>query len=147
MKLREALTLVAIVAFSVTFRANARAITLDAALARTLKNNPEIAQARMALEQAAGRRLVLRSIALPDIRIQGVAGLQGGSRADEPPLRPFAFARGFFNQALFDAAIPASFRRGNIETLIAEQRLNVAVVEHLHQARLAFYTALYNDSL
>jgi outer membrane protein TolC len=31
--------------------------------------------------------------------------------------------------------------------LIAQQRLNVAVVEQLHTTRIAFYTALYNDSL
>ncbi|HKP93876.1 MAG TPA: TolC family protein [Chthoniobacterales bacterium] len=129
------------------FCANARAITLDVALSRTLEKNPEIVQARLALEQAAGRRLVLRSIALPDAKIQGVAGLQGGNRADEPTLRPFAFARGFFNQPLFDAAVPASLRRGDIEVLIAQQRLNVAVVDQLHAARLAFYAALYNDSL
>jgi outer membrane protein TolC len=123
------------------------AITLDAALARTLEKNPQIIQARLALEQAAGRRLVLRSTALPDFRIQGLAGVQGGKRADEPPLQPFAFARGFFTQALLDAAVPASFRRGNIEVLIAEQRLNVAIVEQLHTTRVAFYTALYDDSL
>jgi outer membrane protein TolC len=123
------------------------ALTLDAALARTLEKNPEIVQARIALEQAAGRRLLLRSNALPDVRIQGLAGVQGGERADEPPIRPFAFARGFFTQPLFDAAIPASRRRGDIEVLIAQQRLNVAIVEQLHTTRLAFYSALFNDSL
>ncbi len=127
--------------------ARVHAITLDAALSRTLEKNPEIVQARLALEQAAGRRLVFRSTGLPDVRLQGLAGVQGGKRADEPTLRPFAFARGFFSQPLFDAAVPASFRRGNIEVLIAEQRLNVAIVEHLHTARVAFYTALYNESL
>jgi outer membrane protein TolC len=127
--------------------ANANAITLNAALARTLEKNPEIVQARLALEQAAGRRLVFHSTALPDVRIQGLAGVQGGKRADEPTLRPFAFARGFFTQPLFDVAVPASWRRGNIEVLIAQQRLNVAVVEQLHTTRIAFYTALYNDSL
>ncbi|HSP45000.1 MAG TPA: TolC family protein [Chthoniobacterales bacterium] len=127
--------------------ANANAITLDAALSRTLEKNPEIVQARIGLEQAAGRRLVFQSTALPDVKIQGVAGLQGGKRADEPPIRPFAFARGFFSQPLFDAAVPASWRRGNIEVLIAQQRLNVAIVEQLHTTRIAFYTALYNDSL
>jgi outer membrane protein TolC len=135
------------VAFIVFGIARADAITLDAALSRTLEKNPEIAQARIALEQAAGRRLVFRSIALPDLKMQGLAGLQGGKRADEPTLRPFAFARGFFSQPLFDAAIPASLRRGNIEVLIAQQRLNVAIVEQLHTTRIAFYTALYNDSL
>jgi outer membrane protein TolC len=127
--------------------ANANSITLDAALSRTLEKNPEIVQARIALEQAAGRRLIFRSTAWPDLRLQVPAGVQGGKRADEPPLRPFAFARGFFSQPLFDAAIPASLRRGNIEVLIAEQRLNVAIVEQLHTTRIAFYTALYNDSL
>src|SRR4051812_1882667 len=137
--------LIAALAFSCT--ANANLITLDAALSRTLEKNPEIVQARLALEQAAGRRLVFRSTAFPDIRLQVPAGIQGGKRADEPPVRPFAFARGFFSQPLFDAAIPASLRRGNIEVLIAQQRLNVAVVENLHTTRLAFYAALYDASL
>jgi outer membrane protein TolC len=127
--------------------ANAKAITLDAALARTLDKNPEIIQTRIALEQAAGRRLVFRSTAFPDLKIQGLLGVQGGKRADEPTIRPFAFARGFFTQPLFDAAVPASLRRGNIEVLIAQQRLNVAITEHLHTTRVAFYTALYDESL
>jgi outer membrane protein TolC len=126
---------------------NASALTLDAALATTLEKNPEIVQARMALEQAAGRRLVLRANSLPDFKIQGLLGVQGGKRADQPTIRPFAFARGFFTQALFDAAIPASRRRGDIEVLLAQQRLNVAIVGQLHTTRVAFYTALYNDSL
>lgn len=125
----------------------ANTITLDAALSKTLEKNPEIVQARIALEQAAGRRLVFRSTAYPDLKMQGLAGLQGGKRANEPTLRPFAFARGFFSQPLFDAAVPASWRRGNIEVLIAQQRLNVAIVEQLHTTRIAFCTALYNDSL
>ena len=128
-------------------RLPAKTVTLDAALSRTLEKNPQIIEARLALEQAAGRRLVLRSTAYPDIRIQGVAGAQGGKRADEPSIQPFAFARAFFNQPLFDAAVPASFRRGNIEVLIAQQRLNVAIVEQLHTTRVAFYTALYDESL
>lgn len=129
------------------FGANANAITLDAALSRTLEKNPEIVQARLALEQAAGRRLVFRSAALPDVKMQVPAGVQGGKRADEPSVRPFAFARGFFTQPLFNAAIPASLRRGNIEVLIAEQQLNVAIVDNLHTTRVAFYTALYDESL
>ena len=123
------------------------AITLDAALSRTLEKNPEIVQARLALEEAAGRRLVFRSTALPDVRIQVPAGLQGGKRADEPAVRPFAFARAFFTQPIIDAAAWASLRRGDIEVLIAQQRLNVAIVENLHTTRVAFYTALYDESL
>ena len=127
--------------------ANANTITLDAALSRTLEKNPEIVQARLALEQAAGRRLIFRSAAYPDFRLQVPAGAQGGKRADEPPVRPFAFARALFTQPLLHAAIPASLRRGDIEVLIAQQRLNVAVVENLHTTRVAFYTALYDESL
>jgi outer membrane protein TolC len=126
---------------------HANAITLDAALSRTLEKNPEIVQARLALEQAAGRRLIFRSAAYPDFRLQVPAGVQGGKRADEPPVRPFAFARAVFTQPLLHAAIPASLRRGDIEVLIAQQRLNVAVVENLHTTRVAFYTALYDESL
>jgi outer membrane protein TolC len=43
--------------------------------------------------------------------------------------------------------MPASVRRGDVEVLIAQQQLNVAIVEQLHAARVAFYTALYNRSL
>ena len=123
------------------------AITLDAALARTLENNPAIREAKIRLEEAAGRRLVLRSTALPDAGVQIPAGVQGGKRAGEKSVQPFAFARGSFAQPVFNAAIPASYRRGNIELLLAQQRLNVAVTEQLHTARVAFYTAVYHDSV
>jgi outer membrane protein TolC len=62
---------------------SAQAITLEAALARTAENNPAIQQAKAQLEAAAGRRLVLRSISLPDARIMTPAGVQGGKRAGE----------------------------------------------------------------
>lgn len=125
----------------------AGAITLDAALARTLANNPQIRQAKTALEQASGRRLVLRATGLPDIGVLTPAGVQGGKRAGENSVQPFAFARGAVTQPLFDAAVPAAFRRGDLELLIARQRLNLAVVEQLHTARIAFYTAVYNGSV
>jgi outer membrane protein TolC len=127
--------------------AKSNALTLDEALARTLERNPTILDAKLALEQAAGRRLVLRSNGLPDARIQILAGDQGGKRAGQSSNQPFGFGRAFFTQALFDAAVPASRRRGDIEVLLAEQRLNVAVVQQLHAVRIAFYTALFNDSL
>jgi outer membrane protein TolC len=126
---------------------NTHAISLDAALAKTLEKNPAIVQAKMALEQAAGRRLVLRSIGLPNVRLQGLLGVQGGKRAGDSDTQPFGLARGFFAQPLFDAAVPASRRRGNVEVLLAQQRLNVAIVEQLHATRIAFYTALFDDSL
>lgn len=127
--------------------ASAPAITLDAALARTLEKNPAIQQAKTRLEQAAGRRIVLRASSLPDARIAIFGGVQGGERAGEKETQPFAFGQGFFVQPLFNAAIPASYRRGNIEMLVAQQQLNIAVIEQLHTARISFYTAAYNDSL
>jgi outer membrane protein TolC len=122
-------------------------ITLDALLQKTIEKNPEIQKTRFDLEQAAGRRLVFRAVALPEATIGITAGVQGGQRAGEKPIQPFGFAYGNFSQPIFNAVVPASLRRGNVELLIAQQRLNVAVVEQLHAARLAFYTAIYNRSL
>src|SRR5437868_13051868 len=122
-------------------------ITLDALLQRTIEKNPEIQKARHDLEQAFGRRLVFRAVALPEGTIGITAGAQGGHRAGEKPIQPFGFAYGNFSQPIFNAIVPPSLRRGDVELLIAQQRLNVAVVEQLHAARLAFYTAIYNRSL
>src|SRR6266536_3480339 len=131
----------------VGFTAAVRGFTVDEALVRALEKNPRIQQAKTADEQAAGQRLVFRSLALPVGSIRVPLGVQGGKRAGQPPNRPFAIARGFFLQPLFQAGIPASLRRGDIEGLIAAQELNVAVVEQLHQVRTAFYSALYERAL
>lgn len=125
----------------------ANAISLEVALAQTLKNNPRVLQAKTALEAAAGERLILRAVAFPKGLVGGVAGDQGGKRSRTSSNQPFAFAYGSFLQPLFHAEIPASFRRGDVALLIAQQQLNVAVVEELHRARVAFYQALYQRSL
>lgn len=125
----------------------AAGLTMSAALAQTLQSNPQVLQAKSALEEAAGQRLVFRSVALPQIGLDLPAGVQGGSRAGQPATQPFAFAEGNLHQPLFDAALPASLRRGDLEVLIAAQRLNVALVEQLHAARVAFFTALYDRAL
>jgi outer membrane protein TolC len=75
------------------------------------------------------------------------AGLQYGHRAGESGLKGFGVGRGALDQTLFNVAVPHSLRRGDVGVLIAQQQLNVAVVEQLHAARLAFYSALYNRSL
>lgn len=125
----------------------ARAVTLQNVLQTTLERNPAIQEAKSGLEQAAGRRLVFRSVAWPDAELGVPAGLQAGHRAGESGVKGFAVGRGTLTQTLFNAGLPASMRRGDIEVLIAQQQLNVAVVEQLHVARLAFYGALYNRSL
>jgi len=123
------------------------AVTLQTVLQRTLERNPNIQEAKSGLEQAAGKRLVFRSVALPDAELGLPAGVQAGHRAGESGVKGFAVGRGVLSQTLFNAGLPASLRRGDVEVLIAQQQLNVAVVEQLHAARLAFYAALYNHSL
>src|SRR5207244_440735 len=122
-------------------------ITLDNVLQTTLEKNPAIQRAKLNLEQAAGHRLVLRSIAWPGLKLGVPAGVQGGTRAGESGVKVFGFARGFFTQPLINAAIPPSFRRGDVEVLIAQQQLNLTVEQQLHAARLSFYSALYNRDL
>ncbi len=124
-----------------------QALTLDALLTQTLARNPRIQQAQTELQAAAGERLLLRAKGLPNGLIGGIAGDQGGQRSRTSGEQPFAFAYGSFSQPLLHADLPATYRRGEIALLLAEQRLNVAVVAELHQARLAFYSALYQRAL
>ncbi|HXX42433.1 MAG TPA: TolC family protein [Chthoniobacterales bacterium] len=135
--------------FAITFSITGAmpAITLDAVLNETLEKNPAIQQAKSNLEQAAGHRLVLRSITWPNLRAAVPAGIQGGHQAGSDSIKGFIFARGFFTTPLVNAAIPPSRRLGDVEFLIAEQQLNVAIVEQLHAVRLAFYSALFNRRL
>src|SRR5581483_2234367 len=122
----------------------ARALTLDATLQSTLNDNPEIQRARIDLERAGGQRLIFHSVALPDAGIGALGGVEGGHRAGQKTTQPFGFGYGAITQPFFNMAIPPSWRRGDIEVLIAQQNLNVAVTQQLHAARVAFYTAIYN---
>jgi outer membrane protein TolC len=120
---------------------------LETVLQTSLERNPAIQEAKSDLEKAAGQRLVFRSVVWPDAELSVPAGVQAGHRAGESGVKGFAVGRGVLTQTLFNAGLPASMRRGDVEVLIAQQQLNVAVVEQLHAARLAFYAALYNRSL
>src|SRR5213595_3263898 len=124
-----------------------KAITLERVLQATLDENPAIQEAKSALEQASGQRLVFRSIVWPQAELGVPAGVQAGHRAGESGVKGFGVGRGSLDQVLFNMAVPPSLRRGDVEVLIAQQQLSVAVVESLHAARLAFYGALYNRSL
>ena len=125
----------------------ADAVTLETVLQTTLEKNPAIQEAKSGLEQATGQRLVFRAIVWPRVELGVPAGVQGGHRSGEGGVKGFALGRGSLTQTLFNMDVPPSLRRGDIEVLIAQQQLNVAVVDQLHAARLAFYTALYNRSL
>jgi outer membrane protein TolC len=129
------------------FATKSEAVTLEAALQTTLEKNPAIQKARAGVEQATGRRLVFRSVAWPDAFVGVTGGDQGGKRDGEKSNQPFGFAYGNITHPLFNAAVPASNRRGDVELLIAQQQLNVAVSEQLYAARVAYYTALFNRSL
>ena len=129
------------------FTSSAYAVTLETVLQTTLERNPAIQEAKSGLQQAAGQRLVFRSVAWPDAELGVPAGVQGGHRGGESGTKGFGVGRGALTQTLFNAGLPASLRRGNVEVLIAQQQLNVAVVDQLQAARLAFYAALYNRSL
>ena len=140
-----AITLIGASCFSIG--SGVDAVTFENVLQTTLEKNPATQEAQLNVEQAAGQRLVLRSIMWPSVRARVPAGVQGGQRAGEGGTKGFGFAHGTFTQALFNAAVPPSVRRGDVGLLIAQQQLNVTVVEQLHAARLAFYTALYNRRL
>jgi outer membrane protein TolC len=146
MSLRPAF-LVLMATLSASLAIPAPAITMDAALQRTISNNPTIQNAKLELERASGQRLIFRSVGLPDAVIGAVGGDQGGHRSGQKSNQPFGFGFGGLTQPLFNASIPASWRRGDIEVLIAQQRLNVAVVEQLYAARVAYCGGLYNRSL
>ncbi|PYL31351.1 MAG: hypothetical protein DMF35_10115, partial [Verrucomicrobia bacterium] len=92
----------------VWFARTSDAVTLDGVLNSTLEKNPAIQQAKSNLEQAAGRRLILRSIVWPNVKVNVPAGVQGGDRAGSTSTKIFGFARGSFTQPLFNAAIPPS---------------------------------------
>jgi len=136
-----------IAASMLCFGQPAAAVTLERVLQTTLEKNPAIQEAKSALEQASGQRLIFRSIVWPRAELGVPAGVQAGHRAGESGVKGFAVGRGWLTQTLFNMAVPPSLRRGDVEVLIAQQQLNVAVVEQLHAARLAFYAALYNRSL
>ena len=125
----------------------ASGVTLQTVLRTSLERNPAILEAKSALEGATGQRLVFRSVAWPDAELGVPAGVQAGHRAGENGVKGFAVGRGTLTQTLFSAGLPASMRRGDIEVLVAQQQLNVSVVDQLHAARLAFYAALYNRAL
>src|SRR5206468_11104998 len=106
------------------------AVTLQEVLRTTLERNPAILEAKAGLEQAAGQRLVFRSIVWPDFDVLVPAGVQYGHRAGESGVKGFAVGRGNLEQTLFNMAVPHSLRRGDIEVLIAQPHPTPPVAAH-----------------
>src|SRR5438105_15759927 len=92
---------------AIYFASASDAITLEKLLQRTLENNPEIQKAKCDLEGAGGRRLVFRAVALPDVKIGVLGGVEGGQRAGQKPVHVFGFGYGglwqpFVNLSVLD---------------------------------------------
>src|SRR5581483_11997130 len=66
------------------------AVTLETVLRTTVEKNPAILEAKAGLEQAAGQRLVFRSVALPHAELGVPAGVQAGHRSGESGVKGFA---------------------------------------------------------
>src|SRR5438105_5948411 len=82
------------------------AITLERALRTTLENNPSIQEAKAGLEQAAGQRLVFRSVAWPQVELGVPAGLQYGHGAGARGIKRCGVGRGARDQPPFTVAVP-----------------------------------------
>jgi outer membrane protein TolC len=144
--------------------ARAETLTLADCLRETAEHNPVIIQQRLAVEAASGTRLVFRSRALPSLLLSGLGGQQGeqtaediettaivdGKRETVHTLYPrkstlFLIGEEALYQPIFDAAIPAAFRRGNVEVAAARSNLLVTASAELYQARTEFYTVLFRQ--
>src|SRR4029453_6736515 len=99
------------------------AFPLETVLQATLGKNPAIQEAKSGLEQAAGQRLVFRSVAWPDAELGMPAGVQAGHRAGESGVKGFAVGRGTLTQTLFNAGLPASMRPGGTGGPVFAQQL------------------------
>jgi len=138
--------------------------TMEDCLASALTRNPEIEQLRADVERAAGTRLVYRSRALPQLATQLSVGGRGGDLYIPPQVKAiltnsatrlvtnnapvigpalYSLVTAQFSQPLFDAGVPPSLRRGRLEVILAQQNLNRAVTDRLHESRLIFLQALY----
>jgi outer membrane protein TolC len=120
-------------------------LTLEQCYREAMGRNPMIQRARQGLETAAGQQVVLQSRTFPKINGGADAG-QRGERGDDDA-QWFVIVRGSLAQPLVDASILPAWARGRIGVLMAAQRLNVEVVQALHQVRVAFLRSLYSRSL
>ena len=135
-------------------------LTLEDCLAGTFGNNPDIRRSQAEVERAAGDKLVYRSRALPQLAAQVVGGLRGNSLYTTESLKTnasgviatnstaagpqsFSALTAQFSQPLIDVGIPPTLRRGKLEVVLAQQKLNRTVTEQLHEARVTFLRTLY----
>ena len=143
----------------------AETLTLAECLRETAEHNPSIIQQRYAIAHAGADRLVLRARALPIFTVGGIGGqLQEESvgmrtttkdpttgkvttltTATTDKTTLIALGTETLYQPLFDAAIPASFRRGTAGLLAEQENLYTVASTELHLARTLFLQALYQQ--
>src|SRR4029453_10398348 len=104
--------------FVVCLAHTAHAITLERVLQTTLEQNPAIQETKSSLQQAAGQRLVFRSIVWPEVKLDVPAGVQAGHRAGESGVKGFGVGRGSLDQILLNMVVPPSLGRGNLKVLM-----------------------------
>ena len=151
-----------LVALALAPAARAETLTLEDCLRETAANNPAIIAARLEVQRATGIRLVLRARALPTLGVTGTVGYQGAQdtqtlaqRVRQPgggattTRTTSARAAQFIligtenlEQPLFDAAIPAAWRRGDVGVQLARQNYYTAAVAQLYLTRALFYQTL-----
>jgi outer membrane protein TolC len=162
-RLRLALCLLLLLDFGAN-KARPETLTLADCLRETIEHNPLIIQKRLALEEAGGARLIFRSRVLPTLTVGGLAGQQGeqttgmlrvttkvGTKSvtmieeSKRPSTLFLIGNEALYQPLFDAAIPASLRRGNVELAVARSNFLATAVGQLYAARVQFYGAFFQQ--
>ena len=146
--------------------AHAETLTLAECLRETAEHNPQIILQRDAISAATAERLTLRARALPALTIGGIAGeLQEETSVGErisfrdpntgktttvvtPTVienKLIVLGTETLYQSLFDATIPAAFRRGTAQVLAAQENLYAVAVAQLHAARVTFLQALFQQ--
>lgn len=145
--------------------ARAEVLTLADCLLETAAHNPTLIAQQFEVQRATGTRLTLRSRALPSLSIGGTLGYEGAQDAQEqrvttrpatgPPhtdivtsqrkAQEIVIGTGGLTQSIFDAAIPAAWRRGDVSVRAAQQSYYTVAVTELYQARTQFNRALYEQ--
>ncbi len=164
-RLRPALLLLAALAWRGTIPARAETLTLAECLRETAEHNPQLVQQHDAIERALANRLTLRARALPALTVSGIAGelqqetvgqrvsfidpatgkRQTVTTATTDENKPIILGAETLYQSIFDATIPAAFRRGTAEVLAAQQNFYTVASSQLHAARTLFLQALYQQ--
>ena len=158
------LLLLAGLAWTVAGPARGETLTLAECLRETAEHNPQIIQQRDAISAATAARLTLRARALPALTISGLAGeLQQETVGQRIPYidangkrqtlitatvdenKPIVLGTETLYQSIFDATIPAAFRRGTAQVLAAQENLYSVASAQLHAARTTFLQALYQQ--